>query len=43
MAGEVSDLIGVDPDEILKISAKTGQGVPEVLEAIVRRVPAARW
>ncbi|MCB0828799.1 MAG: GTP-binding protein, partial [Solirubrobacterales bacterium] len=39
VAGEVSDLIGVDPDEILRISAKTGEGVPEVLEAIVERVP----
>jgi len=40
VAGEVSDLLGVDPDEILRISAKTGEGVPEVLDAIVERVPA---
>lgn len=39
VAAEVSDLIGVDPDEILRISAKTGEGVTEVLEAIVDRVP----
>ena len=39
VAQEISDLIGVDPDEILKISAKTGEGVLEVLESIVERVP----
>ncbi|MCA9375487.1 MAG: translation elongation factor 4 [Candidatus Doudnabacteria bacterium] len=37
---EITDLIGSDPSEILAISAKTGEGVPEVLEAIVDRVPA---
>ncbi len=39
VAQEISDLIGVDPDEILRISAKTGEGVVEVLESIVENVP----
>jgi GTP-binding protein LepA len=39
-ASEVAELIGVSPDDVLRISAKTGQGVPEVLDAIFERVPA---
>jgi GTP-binding protein LepA len=39
VAGEVSDLIGEPPESILKISGKTGEGVGEVLEELVRRVP----
>jgi GTP-binding protein LepA len=39
VAGEIADLLGADPGEILRISAKTGEGVPEVLEAIVARIP----
>jgi GTP-binding protein LepA len=35
----VADLIGEDPDRVLRISAKSGEGVAEVLEAIVERVP----
>jgi GTP-binding protein LepA len=35
----VADLIGDDPDNVLRISAKTGEGVAEVLEAVVERVP----
>jgi len=38
-AQEIHDLIGARPDEILRISAKEGTGVPELLEAVVQRVP----
>jgi GTP-binding protein LepA len=38
-AAEVADLIGDDPDNVLRISAKTGQGVDAVLDAIVERIP----
>jgi GTP-binding protein LepA len=36
---ELADLVGCDPNEVLRLSAKTGQGVPELLEAIIDRVP----
>ena len=36
---QIVDLIGCDPDEILHVSGKTGEGVKELLEAIVDRVP----
>jgi GTP-binding protein LepA len=36
---EIEDLIGLDASGSLLVSAKTGQGVPEILEAIVERVP----
>ncbi len=39
VAGEIADLIGGDPSEIMRISAKTGEGVVEVLESIVERIP----
>ncbi|HEY6854334.1 MAG TPA: translation elongation factor 4, partial [Gemmatimonadales bacterium] len=38
-AQEIHDLIGTKPEEILRISAKEGTGVPDLLEAVVRRVP----
>ena len=37
---QIVDLLGCDRDEILAASGKTGLGVPEILEAIVDRVPA---
>ena len=39
VTGEILDLIGGDASDVLHISAKTGQGVREVLEAIVKRIP----
>jgi GTP-binding protein LepA len=39
VAQEIADLLGGDPEEALPISAKTGEGVLEVLEAIVERIP----
>src|SRR5918996_2790023 len=38
VAGEIADLLGGDPGQIHRISAKTGEGVVEVLEAIVDRI-----
>ena len=38
-AQEIHDLIGSRPEEILRISAKEGTGVADVLAAVVRRVP----
>jgi GTP-binding protein LepA len=38
-ASEIAELIGDSPDHVLRISAKTGQGVEDVLDAVVERVP----
>ena len=40
VAGEISELLGEDPDTVIRISAKTGDGVTDLLEAIVERVPS---
>jgi GTP-binding protein LepA len=39
VAGEIVDLIGGDPADVLRVSAKTGEGVRDVLDAIVERIP----
>ena len=37
---QIVDLLGCDPSEIIRASGKTGVGIPEILEAIVKRIPA---
>lgn len=37
---QLIDFLGVHEDEIFEISAKTGQGVPQLLEAVIRKVPS---
>jgi GTP-binding protein LepA len=39
-AEELGELVGWDPERVLRVSAKTGQGVPALLEAVIRLVPA---
>jgi GTP-binding protein LepA len=39
-AAELADLIGDTPGHVLRISAKTGEGVEDVLDAIIERIPA---
>ena len=40
VAGEIERVLGIPGSEVLRISAKTGEGVPELLDAIVERIPA---
>jgi GTP-binding protein LepA len=42
VAREIEQVVGIPSEEMLRVSAKTGEGVPALLEAIVRRVPAPR-
>ncbi|MBX3704047.1 MAG: translation elongation factor 4 [Steroidobacteraceae bacterium] len=36
---EIENVIGIEAGDALRVSAKTGEGVPELLEAIIRRIP----
>src|SRR5438046_1265712 len=36
---EIEDVIGIGAADALRVSAKTGENVPEILEAVIRRVP----
>ena len=38
-AAEIEQVLGIPADEILRISAKTGEGVPELLDAVIERIP----
>ena len=37
---EIIDLIGCDREDIIRASGKTGEGIPEILKAVVERIPA---
>jgi len=39
VAREIEQVVGIPAEDMLRVSAKTGEGVPALLEAIVRRVP----
>lgn len=39
VSGELAKLLGVDPGTVMKVSGKTGEGVSELLEKLVERVP----
>jgi GTP-binding protein LepA len=39
-AAEIAGVIGCDPSDVLRVSAKTGEGVPELLHKIVEQIPA---
>jgi GTP-binding protein LepA len=39
---EIEEIIGIDATDAARVSAKTGEGVPELLETIIRRIPAPR-
>jgi GTP-binding protein LepA len=39
-AGEIAHIIGCDPDDVLRVSGKTGEGVRELLDEVVRLIPA---
>jgi len=40
VSDQVCDLLGCDPDDVFKISARTGEGVAPILDAIIERIPA---
>ena len=39
---ELSDTFGFNEDEVIKVSAKTGEGIPELIDAIIERVPSPK-
>ncbi|GAC1372989.1 MAG: translation elongation factor 4 [Actinomycetota bacterium] len=42
VGAEVSSLIGIPAERILRVSGKTGAGVPELIEEVIRRVPSPK-
>ncbi len=39
---EIEDIIGIDAEDALRVSAKTGEGIQDMLEAVVKRIPAPK-
>ncbi len=39
---EIVELIGCDPEDIIRASGKTGEGIPEILDAVVDRIPSPK-
>jgi len=39
---EIEEIIGIEAADAARVSAKTGEGVPELLETLIRRIPAPR-
>ncbi len=42
VTAEISELLGVDPEEVIQISAKRGTNIEEVLKAVVEKVPSPK-
>ncbi|MFN3749873.1 MAG: translation elongation factor 4 [Thiobacillus sp.] len=42
VAAEIEDIVGIDATDAVRASAKTGIGIPEILEVVVRQVPPPR-
>ncbi len=40
VGAEIEDIIGIDTTEAIAVSAKSGMGIPDVLEAIIQKIPA---
>ena len=39
---EIEEIIGIEAGDAVRVSAKTGEGVPDLLEALIRRIPAPK-
>jgi len=39
---EIEEIIGIEAEDAVRVSAKTGEGVPELLETLIRRIPAPK-
>src|ERR1700691_236753 len=42
VAQEIEEIIGIEATDAARVSAKTGEGVPELLERLIRQIPAPR-